>query len=187
LVTGSTAIADRGLAYVVIQAQAIWSEFVRSYYLSLLLTPYCSAGNRIVSTNATIRTEYDAISELILRLSPRKPRRSSWSRYDEPPWHKPSVLVTGCQVVGSPVLSTVLRAVSLPTYVFDDLPRMRNFYAHRNAEAARAALAVHSHYGVARQSHPTMILTSRGLGRSQSVIEDWIDDLQNAVYELCLA
>jgi hypothetical protein len=180
-------IADGTLSCVVVQTQAVWSEFVRAYYLSLLLSPYDSSGRRIKIANAALRNEYDAITALILHLRLRNKTKPAWSRIEEPRWHKPSTLTSGCQLLGSPTLQKVIAAVSIGSSVFDDLPRFRNFYAHRNEETARDAVALRVNYGIGLVSHPSSILLSYVPGRPQTIVEDWLDDLKNVAFALCLA
>lgn len=78
----------------------------------------------------------------------------------------------------------VLAAFSVPTKVFEHLPMMRNFYAHRNEHTARIAKNL-ARYTIPMRGHPTEILCTRAYGRPQILILDWIDDITAIVELLC--
>jgi hypothetical protein len=62
---------------------------------------------------------------------------------------------------------------------------VRNFYAHRNDQTARAAKEIARHYTIAGLDHPTQILSTPAYGRPQVLILDWIDELTIIVEFLC--
>lgn len=77
-------------------------------------------------------------------------------------------------------------ALSVSTRVFDDLPKFRNFYAHRNEESAKKAVDLARHYYViGGAKSPTEALATPALKRTQPLILDWLDDMGVVMQLLC--
>jgi len=78
----------------------------------------------------------------------------------------------GCSTAGG-----TNAAWSVGTTALDDLTKARNFFAHRNDQTAARLRAVGVAHGVATDRVESL-LTSRAAGRPQTVVEDWIDELE---------
>jgi len=177
--------SDRVMSYVTIESLNTWSTFVRTYFLSCTLSPWTESGSRVTLGNAAVRSFDDAIDAAIRRCTNRTQRSGQWSRDDEPPWRKPSTLIKSCHEIGCSNYANILSAFSIQTRVFDDLPKMRNFYAHRNDHTVLLAKDVAHHYTIRPHGHPTDILRTAAYGRSQALMLDWIDEIRITVELLC--
>jgi hypothetical protein len=82
-------------------------------------------------------------------------------------------------------LANVEAALSTGTSVFQHLPTVRNFYAHRNEETSRKALAVGVTYVIADKPAPTPMLLTPAIKRPQALMLDWIDDIETVMELLC--
>ena len=132
----------------------------------------------------------DAITLSIARHKPHLARRprlpgAVWHRRDEPTWHDPVVLRTGCVDLGCSHLVDVQAALSLPTRVFADLPVFRNFFGHRNGQTEDAAKNTARQYVISTALHPTEMLAARPAGRPYPLLVDWTDDVHAVIALLC--
>jgi hypothetical protein len=111
--------------------------------------------------------------------------KKAWDRRDEPPWHQPATLMDSCKEIGCSHLMDIQAAFSVPTRVFGDLTKFRNFYAHRNEITMTAAVSLAGAYSMSTMEHPTQVLSASAYGRIQPIILDWIDDVHNVIGLLC--
>jgi hypothetical protein len=177
------------VSYVAIELLNVWGSFCRSYFLSCTLRPRRVNGGRVTLANP-VRSFDDAITLSITRHKPqllRRPRAlgASWHRRDEPAWHDPVVLRTGCADLGCSHAADVQAALSLPTRAFIDLPVFRNFFGHRNGQTAEAARQAARFYAIRPSLHPTLILCQPPARRPYPLLVDWIDDISAIVALLC--
>jgi hypothetical protein len=181
----STRKYDRIVSYVAIEALNLWTEFMRCYYLSCVLSGKRANGVRVKIATAGVRTVEDAINFAISCLRPYLKKVRPWRRRDEPSWHDPNTLLRLSDALGYSNLTEVRAAFAYPTRAFQDLPTVRNFFAHRNEETARKAVNIARSYGLSTLLRPSDILISIAPGRPQSVLSDWLDDIRYVIELLC--
>ncbi len=104
---------------------------------------------------------------------------------DEPRWHKANTLLDLSSDLKYSNESDVRAAMGIPTRVFSDLPVFRHFFAHRSERTAGPALMLAPTNGVSAALRPTEVLLSRGLGRHQPLLADWLDDMWTVIDDLC--
>jgi hypothetical protein len=163
----------------------LWFVFSRTYFLSCVLSPLRENGTH-VTCNSSIRTFNDAINQAKIAIN--------WRRQYEPPWGKTQIFIDSYNAIGCSNHQDIQNAfyiqISNNQYdVFEDLPKFRNFYAHRNEDTANEALKIARHYSIPTipaNNHPTKMLLQPTYRRPQScLILDWIDDIINTVDLLC--
>lgn len=174
------------VAYSVIEILNTWTNFSRSFYLSCVLWPKSTKGNRI-SINTRGLSFDQAIDRAVVFSYPnrRRPTNGIWHRRDEPTWHDYSVLLNVCTNLGCSNIATIRVAFSLGSRVFLDLPVFRNFFAHRNRNTEYAARQLALQHTLPTSQRPSQILLFRPPTRHQSLIFEWIDDLTTTVELLC--
>lgn len=173
-------------AYVIIEALNAWVNFVRAYYLSAMLGAKRIGPGRI-TVNHIFPDENSAIGEAVLHWRPHATAKSdgSWDRREEPTWHDPAFVLPICASQGFSNLADLQAAVSTGTRVFRDLPVFRNYFAHRNRKTREAVVALAAVYGIPSTTRPSEIVLARALGRPQSLILDWLDDLRFTMEYIC--
>ena len=183
--TTSVSDRDKHLAYVVIETQNLWANFVRSYLLSCLLMPRRVLGGRVTLTNAAIRSPGDLLlCAAQVQKGPLAPAPTT--RREEPSWHDVQIFLRTCQTIGCSHLTVVQLGLSVQTRIFYDLPAFRNFYSHRNEESAERALGlVRRQYLITKAKHPTEALATSVLLRPQALVLDWLDELDVVMALIC--
>lgn len=176
---------DRDIAFVVIELQNLWGNFVRAYLLSLLRSPKRALNGRVSLGNAAITTPGDLL-HLAARSTLGATARAPVGRRDEPAWHDVSVLVKTCNALKPSHEAHVYASMSLSGRAFYDLPAFRNFYAHRNDESAGKALGLaRRQYLITGIKHPTEALCVPARRRPQALILDWTDEIDATIQLLC--
>jgi hypothetical protein len=176
---------DRVLSFVVIEAQNLWGNFVRSYLLSLLSRPRRQDGTRVVLGNTLIRTSSDLIF-LATQVAKGPHATLPTTRREEPAWHDVNVLIKTCTALRPSHLNDIHAALSITAGVLSDLPTFRNFYAHRNEESAHKAIQLaQRQYLILGTNHPTEALSLPAHNRPQALVFDWLDELLVIVQLLC--
>lgn len=174
------------LASITIEALNTWANFVRAYYLSLVLGCRLERGAR-----ATLGINFPdfnaAIGHAVLWWNPKAVAGAGglWDRRDEPPWHDPNTLLRLCQGLHASNLTDVQAAFSLGTRVFYDLPAFRNYFAHRNQDTQRSAQNLAPLHGIPATRRPAEILLTRGVGRPYPLLFDWLHEIEVVVELLC--
>jgi hypothetical protein len=176
---------DRSAAFVVIETLNLWAGFSRSFYLSCAFRGRSSTFGRVSMTVTPFSSPADALRFAIRLLRPTRFASGLTSRRDEPTWHEPATLVKLFIALGASNSTHVQRALSLQTSVFKLLPVVRNFFAHRNEDTARKADGVGRDLSLPRNLRPSEMMSWRLPGRPQSVLADWIDDIQTIVELMC--
>jgi len=181
-----TPVVDQRVSFIVIEALNLWASFVRSYYLSCaVMQPLRESGARVTIGLAGIHDSVDALAVSIRTLKPRVTWGPPWSRNDEPAWHAPGTLVTLARAINSSNQPEIAAAFGYSTKVFQYLPSVRNFFAHRNEETADRIVNVARSYRLNPKLRPSEILCSNVPRRPQSLMSDWLDDLRLTVSLLC--
>jgi hypothetical protein len=186
--------ADRALSFISIEALATWSAFVREFYLSCaLLRPRTIGGQVVRHRGASIGTEKDALLHSIMVLKgPSSPSYRSAANSpriaprDEPAWHEKRVLLALSSSISLTNNLAVTTGLSYPTTFFDDLPPVRNFYAHRSSNTAeRIARIANRKYAIAQLRHPNDFMNNLIPGRAQPLLMEWLGDIRRVSDALC--
>jgi hypothetical protein len=179
--------SDRILAWAMIEALTLWAGFLRAYYLSATIHAKTSSGAKITLSTSSFSDIQSALRFAVQLLKDPKFRKNSVSRRDEPAWHNTSSYLRLLQRIGVSNLSQVRAAFAYRTTVFDHLPTIRNFYAHRCDDTSRKVGNVGIRLGLTTTPslHATEIMCSRLPKRPQNVATDWLDDIRNVIDLLC--
>ncbi|SRR5712691_6312261 len=176
--------ADRLVTYVAIEALNTWASFARAYYLSCCVRrARRENGARVTLTGGTIATSLDALfwACRVVRGAKRPPT----DRRQEPAWHDPNTLLRTFAVLNPSNLGEMQAAFSFSTNVFDHLPTIRNFFAHRNDETMLKVRNVARNLAINPSQRACEIVCSTVTGRPQNILTDWLDDLSAVATLLC--
>ena len=177
---------DRLVAYLTIEALNLWETFVRFFYLSCaVMHPRTESGNLVQVGGVNIPSVIDALEFSIRTLRPSLGKRPPWNRQDEPMWREPSTLVKLAHAAGVSNERQIIAAFGYSTAVFHHLPTVRNFYAHRNDSTAKKTEGVARYYQLSPKLRPSELLCSKPIGRPQTLLSDWLDDLRNVITLMC--
>jgi len=173
------------ITYVVVDLLNTWANFVRSYYLSCLFRAR-TVNNQVIQSAVAFPDTNAALGFAVQRWNRRATPNSAgvWRRRDEPAWQDHRVLLTLSSELRLSNDPTIRAGVSLGAQVLNDLTPFRNFFAHRNAVTHRTAVTIAATYGIFARK-PSIALTSRPLGRPQSLLLDWIDEIDIVVEYIC--
>lgn len=180
-----SAVDDRELAFAAIEVATVWSSFVRSYYLSCALGARLGNGTMVTVSPPGILNTFDAM-QFAVALLKKKTLRPNWHPLDEPTWRLPSTLLRLSTAIGFSHSAQITTAFSVPTSVFDDLPKFRNFYAHRGKSTFQGVAMARSQRRMQGPAHPTAVMATCLPGRPQNLISDWCDEIRITVELLCL-
>ncbi len=179
--------SDRIVSYICIECLSSWHNFCRSYFLSCILRPKTLSGHTIL-VNSHVRTFSDAI-DISMRTCKRNVwERDHWSQRDEPSWRDSKIFVKSCEAIGCSNIDKIQSTFSIPTKVLEHLPKFRNYYCHRNNDTLKDVRDLASYYTISipfKPSHPTDILLLPAYNRTQVLLLDWLDDIENYVDLLC--
>lgn len=175
---------DKHLGFVILEAQNVWANFIRSYLLSLLVTPKRINGGRVSLGNKAIVTPGDLLH--LAAKAAKGPIAPAPTTRREELGHDVNVLVRTCSALQPSNETDVHSALSVQARVFYDLPTFRNFYAHRNEESAKKAIELaRQQYLITGARHPTEALSSPAMRRPQALVLDWLDEMQAVMELLC--
>lgn len=192
-VPGTAYASDRRVAYASIEAVSAWSAFVREYYLSCACfrAKTTRGASAAPAAAATFASDRDAILYSIQTLKPpavfaRAQAATAISPRDEPTWHDPSTLVRLDALLNFGSSPQIATGLSYPTTFFRDGPPVRNFFAHRNKDSHdKVGRIVASPPYSSTMASAHLFLASVLPGRSQPLVEEWLDDLRLISFELC--
>ena len=171
--------------HIVIELQNLWSNYVRSYLLSLLLSPLRKNGCRAVIQNLAVTSPGTLLHSAAIAARGAH-AAAPVSRRDEPSWHDVQVFMRTCHRIDPSNREQIFSALAIETRVLQDLPVFRNFYAHRNeGSASRAVELAQKAYLIRGVRHPTLALIGHAPRRPQCVLLDWIDDVGVYMDLLC--
>jgi len=178
---------DRTTAFITIELQSTWANFIRAYYLSCWRSPLMADGHRVMLVIPP------GVSPDGLGFAVKRWRRSAtltptgqWHRRDEPTWHDPNTLLTLAGDLSFSNGAGISAAFSSGTRVFLDLPVYRNFFAHRGEGTFHAAMHNAAiQYDITWAATPSKALLSRPPGWPQSLLADWIDDMVLTAAYMC--
>jgi hypothetical protein len=170
-------IEARTVAFVSIEVVNLWATFVRAFYLSCMHKAKRAGGGHVTVAVPGLNTDDAAIafSLKVIKIH----------RRGEPVWHEPATLSKLFVAVRASNLTQVLAAISAQPQVFQLLPTIRNFFAHRSLQTSQKVVGVARTIGVNVRLRPCDILCSRLPARPQNVLADWIDDIRNTIDLAC--
>jgi hypothetical protein len=174
---------DRVVAFATIETLNLWGSFLRAFYISCFLGARRPLGGRVKIVVPCPRTAVEALTFAMATIK-AKPMPPSARRY-EPAWHDHNNILKLFTACNASNLPEVQAAFSYSTTMFVELPVMRNFFAHRNGDTAGSARDVARKLGLSVALRPSEILCSRGPGRPQNVLADWLDDFSLVADLLC--
>lgn len=178
-------VANRVTAFVAIEALNLWSQFVRSFYLSCATRTRTSRGMRVALKTGQAPTHEAAITRAIQTLMPRKKKKGPpWHPMDEPSWRLPNVLVDLDKRMGFSNTAQILAGLSYPSTVLADLPVFRNFFCHRCHGTAVDTVSIARSLGVSGALKPEAMLRSTPTG-PVSVMGLWVADLGQMIDIIC--
>lgn len=178
------ALADRATAFVAIEALNLWTEFVRSFYLSCVSKARTTSGTR-VGVAITFASHQDALTFAIIKTKPNKLGKGPpWKPLDEPPWRSPTVLLNLDKLLMFTNGSCIVTGLSYPSTVLNQLPAFRNFFCHRNAVTAREVKGIARALGSRPTTQPEKILQSTPVG-PVSHIGVWVADIAVMIELMC--
>jgi hypothetical protein len=176
---------DMTVAYVAIEALNAWALFSRSFYLSCAIGAKTERGNRIKSNAPTNDPLGLAITKFRKSATPNT--AGVWHRRDEPAWHDPNVLMTVCATLGCSIQDEIQASFSLQQNVFNDLPVLRNFFAHRNEGTSQAARYLAPRYTLPSTLSPSELLLAVSQGAATSIMLAWLDEMNITAELMCEA
>src|SRR6266481_6251368 len=161
---------DCALAFVTIEAQTAWVGFAREFYLSCaFLHPKTIAGQRVSHHNPSIIDEYRALLYSISALKGKVWAASRIPPQAEPVWHEKRALPLLSGGLALSNNASIISGFSYRTTFFDELPTMRNFYAHRSYGTAMKVFGIAARkYGAAKVLHPNDLVNVVFAGRVQT-------------------
>jgi hypothetical protein len=168
---------DRNVSFVVIEVMNNWASFSRTLYLTTCRGARDSRRQRL-TINRTFGSDDEALHFAIARYKPHFPAWPTRIRHrNEPDWISPNTLLTLINDLNASNAGDVSAALSFQGRVLRDLPTVRNFYAHRQANSAKKARRLMINYGIPPNLHPTDFCLSYESGMSQSILLNWLDEL----------
>lgn len=177
--------ADRLVAYTVIESWNLWAGFCRSLYLSCAIGATTASGHRITHAQPFGSVTDDALL-FAANLRRQRPLGSKpVSPRDEPAWQDPSTLIYALSELGATNTSQVSAGLSISTDVYQRMPTLRNFYAHRSKATAEKVARVARSIAMNPLLRPSELLVSCRRRRPQNVLADWLDDIRNSIDIAC--
>jgi len=172
----------RLISYVVIEAANLWAQYSQCLFLSCALGAKDVSGQRIVVNRAP--TMNDALTLAVHATKPKmRGTYRQWQRRDLPDFQQKSELGKTVRYVRASVAADVDLALGYQSRVLEDLPTMRNFFAHKAELAATKARNLAPRYGLSRALSPETLLCTPPRGGADVVLREWIADL-NAILTL---
>ena len=172
---------ERIVALCLIDAQSTWSLFVRHFFLSCVLGGRLVSGVRPTMSATNISTPESAILFAIKTIYPRKQPKKKPGPLDEPPWHLPWVLPRLAASAGLSNQSQILKALAVPGRALDDLPKARNFFAHRSQRTAKEVRAMARNYRLPGSMKPGELPCSAYPNRPYSIAYAWVAQIRATI------
>lgn len=179
------------ITYVVVESLSLWQLFCRTYYLSCILNnAHTANGRKVIHKCRNNLKENDAILEAVRIVKPaifdKLDSSNLVAPQNEPQWHNKGVLTKLASELSFSHIECIVDALSHPTRVMDDLPPIRNFYAHRSKKSATVVKSIAaSIYGVHLLAHATDLVNKTLSGRQNPLLVDWLVDLRVIGCDLC--
>lgn len=183
------AAAYRTVSYITVEAMTAWDTFCREYFLSCAyLTPQSASGSVVSHTQTGVVDEATAVIRALLVLNPqfKVPPSGKIDPRREPDWRRKDVILALVGGFGFSNATTITSALSYPTTFFDELPTVRNFFAHRDAVTAnQVGTIAYKKYGITKIQHPVEFVNDVLPSKSDSLIREWLSDMSSIGVDLC--
>lgn len=181
--------SSRLASYLAIEAYTTWVNFSREFYLACAyLRPRSVNGITIENSACNIVDEESALRDAIPRARGSNAKVPAAGikiapRF-EPDWSQRHTLIKLSVTLSNS--QSILQGLSLQTTLFQHLPTVRIFYAHRQKSTFEKVktIAMES-YGVPDINHPTDLVNNILPGRSKSLLMEWIADIQTISEDMC--
>lgn len=180
------------IAYCALELHGTWAHFSRSYFISAMLGCKTGTGIKIFSIHplGTPITQIDeaigtAISINTPKKAQNKPLVGPWPSRDEPSWHSTQIWLHLLKQTNCSGLTIIQNALSIPTTVFADLTKYRNYFAHRNEDTFKIAQKLAPSYGISSLIKPSEILISKPLGQPNTLLTQWTIDIEYVINLIC--
>jgi hypothetical protein len=191
-VTGRTgAEADRAVAFAIIEALTTWANFSRDFYLACAIRcPKTVTGARVSHAVPNIGNERLALLHAIQVLKPNRYNAAvksvTISPRDEPTWHEKICLLRLSANIKLSNQASILSGLSYPTTFFNQLPVIRNFYAHRSyITVEKVRNLAQQQYGIGHLQHPCNFINQVHVGSTQTLLSEWLGDMRSISGLLC--
>jgi hypothetical protein len=103
--------------------------------------------------------------------------RKKWTRQELPDFQNKGHLTKCLAYINASISPDVDAAVSFSSRVLNDLPTMRNFFAHKSRDAASSASALGRHYGIVGRRSPDDLLVAVPPGAGDMLVREWLSDI----------
>lgn len=172
--------------FVLVESANVWSTFARCYYVSCCCGARTATGHRITHGQPAIYDEGTAILHAVRLLKPQAIPRSapaSWrpTPLQEPRWLSRDTLGRLARDLNTSNLAQIQSALAVTTTAFDDLPTVRNFFAHRSRHTAAEVRQVARRYTISPLVRPKDICHQSAARMPHSLVSDWIFDIREVV------
>jgi len=168
-------------SWTLLEVANTWHVFMRRYFVVSATGGRLASGGTV--TGPTIYgSGSDAIDAAVLFVGGAKAKPSAgWRHRDEPNWMDPTIV---SRALGHLSLSNALGfsgAMSAGSGTYEKLYTCRNFVAHRSRGTALKVRRVARSEGVHRNADPAELPYFPAVGRPQSLICDWVDELRTII------
>jgi hypothetical protein len=184
--TFRTPEAYRQAAYVAIEAYNLWWNFQREYYLACsFMSPRRVSGGKVENLTPGVSDEMSALAAALVANGrpipapgvPINPRL-------EPDWSQKSTLMAAATQFSN--IGAIASGLSIASTMFAELPSVRIFCAHRNENTARKVRNIaRNEYGLSALAHPLDLVNDIHRHRTQSLLLDWIWDIETMSELMC--
>lgn len=173
-------------AALVIELLNTWSNFSRAYMISCCMGARTESGVKVAS-QIGFTSEDAAIGHMLTRFKRTASSTPSgaWNRRDEPAWHSPDKLIILASHARLSNEQEINNSLSSGFTVFTDLPKIRNYFAHRNRETRTIAMSLAPKYGVSALGKPSELVLHAPSGQTDTVLETWTTDIRTTMVNLC--
>jgi hypothetical protein len=187
-----TTEAIRLTGYVAIDALAAWSAFSREYVLGCLWLDAYSETVGVVSHSlkGQVGSERAAIIESV-----RAVKKPGWSPaddyeitpFDEPVWRKGQTLMRIAESFQFSNLDQIKIAFSYQGTALDELPVVRNFFAHKDKQTIDLVRQLGTNaYSVPPVPAATDLVTTILPGRTDTLLSEWLHNMWRTGNALCV-
>lgn len=178
--------------YILVDALAAWSAFTREYTLSCLWRGAFSEthGPIIHAMTGLVPTERVALIEAI--KATKKPSFAPADDYeitpfDEPVWRKGQTILRIAEKLSFNNFAQVQTAFSIPGTALEELPLIRNFYAHKDRKTAEVVRKLgQSVYGVPALKPAHELVSEILPEKTDSLLSEWLHQLHQTSQALCV-
>lgn len=167
------------LTWAVIELDNLIISLARQFLVSSLMRCRTSTGSRVQHTQPTM-SQVDAAFFIMSVLEPKKYSKligSSLSRRDETVIRDPTRIMKVAAAAGLSNSASILTALSFPTQVFNEISKVRHFYAHRNQETAGAAVSLALGRGLPPPLQAWDVVAMPLPGGPYCLLDEWLYDL----------